>query len=345
MSCLGENMSEKEHYKLTIEPITCVHIGTGETLTPLDYKLTMFNGELQYFAYSVDAVMNRIVKNREKDIRTFRELNRLSNSNDMNVLVEFFNENADKDGIRKSELLALCPTTQDFKNCYHRNAEKNLLENAGEVLQIYRNGLSPVIPGSSLKGSIRTAVLNNRHCRSGYADAKKDPFRAVEIGDCEFSGKGSQLVGMLKIIGTKKQNNTQLQAEVIKGYLINDIEVNGNCRIAINKELIAKNYLQEPVSIEEIVRSCNNFYLRTFEKEYNEFYANKYESVDFIKTLRTELHSVKNTKDQFVIRVGRWSQKDFVTVDNDKFGTTRTVFNYDGQYLPLGWCKCTVKEM
>ena len=29
----------KERYKLTIEPITPVHIGTGVELTPLDYKV------------------------------------------------------------------------------------------------------------------------------------------------------------------------------------------------------------------------------------------------------------------------------------------------------------------
>ena len=24
------------------------------------------------------------------------------------------------------------------------------------------------------------------------------------------------------------------------------------------------------------------------------------------------------------------------------YGKTRTVFDYDGQYIPLGWCKCTI---
>ena len=62
----------------------------------------------------------------------------------------------------------------------------------------------------------------------------------------------------------------------------------------------------------------------------------------------------------FVIRVGRWSQVEFVTFGSDfrspktspgkggkpkGWGGTRTLFDYNGQYLPMGWCKCTIKPL
>lgn len=76
--------------------------------------------------------------------------------------------------------------------------------------------MAPVIPGSSLKGSIRTAILNaaldetymrdklprdDRRLQQellDYKDAKQDPFHAVQIGDCKFLAKGTQLVGLVK---------------------------------------------------------------------------------------------------------------------------------------------------
>ena len=282
-------------------------------------------------------LIQRIIKNRAKDIRKFRELNNLSASTDISELVEFYNENAE---LRKSEIVTLCPTTQEFRLRYNENREKGLLENAGEVSTIYRNGLNPVIPGSSLKGAIRTAVLKNRH-RNGYDEPNSDPFRAVGIGDCEFSGKGTQLVGLLKNFDKtgKSKEKMQIQAEVLKGYLMNS-SANGTSRICINGYLSN----EQPISIDEIISSCNDFFLETFRNEYNTFYRRSWDSkLNLITSLKNELENIVNAKNQFIVRLGRWSQREFVTVSG-KQSTTRTVFDYDGEYLPLGWCKCTVEK-
>ena len=57
----------KERYKLTIEPLTPVHIGTGVELTPLDYKVTSKLGTTDfkknmYFKFSSDNRINFLLK-------------------------------------------------------------------------------------------------------------------------------------------------------------------------------------------------------------------------------------------------------------------------------------------
>ena len=51
----------KKIYKLTVEPITCVHIGTGKQLTLLDYTVKETNsGTNKYIHFSADSILNRI---------------------------------------------------------------------------------------------------------------------------------------------------------------------------------------------------------------------------------------------------------------------------------------------
>lgn len=365
-------MSEKEHYKLNIEPITCVHIGTGETLTPLDYKIhTLKSGKNVYLAYSTDSILQHIAKDEAK----LKQFDELTKSNDMAALAKFFSENVTSD-----DRTAICDVTNEFFENFKKNAKKDPLENAREVLQMYRNGLNPVISGSSLKGSIRTAVLNAR-MRNGndyntfpqkaseiqkkllnYTNAKDDPFRAIEIGDCKFDGNGIEVVGILKNIKTRADeveahNDSQIQAEVLKGSLMKAKTI-GNGKICINGDLCCPKGVSKLISMNEIIDSCNYFFWREFKKEYDKFYSQAVDGVDLIGNLKDELEAVKNSKNQFIVRVGSWSQVEFVTFEENfrnpktpkikgkqlPYGTTRTVFDYDGQYLPLGWCKCSVEK-
>ena len=77
-----------------------------------------------------------------------------------------------------------------------------------------------------------------------------------------------------------------------------------------------------------------------------------------ISKLKIILSNSIKEKNTFIVRVGRFSQLEFVTMEESfraywdtkkksikQNGETRTVFDYDGQYIPLGWCKCKVEEV
>jgi CRISPR-associated protein Csm5 len=110
------------------------------------------------------------------------------------------------------------------------------------------------------------------------------------------------------------------------------------------------------ITFEDIQKSCNSFFWKEFVDEYNKFYKNVNDgSEELIVELKNKLDEARNTKGTFIIRIGRWSQVEFVTFEGDfkkpetrvikgrrlDYGTTRTLFDYDGKYVPMGWCILT----
>lgn len=391
----------KKHYKLTIEPITAVHIGTGQELTPLDYKILIAKSNgvpvMRYMRYSSDSILHRIATDSVK----MNEFDRISTQKDMRLYFDFFNKNCDANEDR----LYLCAMTDEFKETYKRNLEKDPLNNKAAVLEIFREGSSPnpVIPGSSIKGAVRTAVLNYflqnldeenyRKLESDFSHlrnpgdkakfdktiqkallnneskkdfAKTDAFRALEITDCRFGAKDSQIVGMIKNISPDRRRTgelkaiekLQIQAEAIKGFLM-DSSRTAECSLRLNADLV-KDGVTKSIKIHDIINACNDFYWNEFVDEYNKFYKDATEKVAIVARLRKELQKITGTPNQFILRVGRWSQCESVTLEGfsapktskdkktgmpKKYGTTRTVMDYNGEYLPMGWCKCTVEEI
>ena len=393
----------KERYKLTIEPLTPVHIGTGVELTPLDYKVTSKLGTTDfkknmYFKFSSDKILKRMIES--GDTQKLAKFEEASVKGNMKELQSFFQQNLTS----VDDLDYTCEVTNGFVKRYSENQGKDPYDNASKVYQMYRpEGLkTPIIPGSSLKGSIRTAVLNSilynisdekydklkgefqeiRNDRDkpkfesklqkallgNYSDAKNDPFRAVQIADCSFPAKNSQVVGELYNVSLNQKNNKvepigiQIIAEVIKGNLMGTSEKT-ETTLLIDTDLLKTNQITKKISAEEIAKSCNHFFKTQFDNEFEKFYE-LCESTNCSKLdeLDKQISNIVNANDNsFVIRVGRWSQVEFVTFGSDfrspktskdkktgkpkGWGGTRTLFDYNGQYLPMGWCKCTINKL
>ncbi len=390
----------KKIYKLTVEPIAPVHIGTGEVLTLLDYKVVVVksNGHLvkRYLRFSSENIMNRIAGIPEKAI----QFEKIASSGNMQGYFDFFNENCSA----QEDKIYLCVATNEFLKKYDENRQKDPMQNAAQVFETFRNegAARPVIPGSSLKGSIRTAVLQyflsqvsdleyeklgdefdgirDERQKAKYDSklqktilennnkdfAKSDPFRSVEIADCDFAGIETQIVGLIKNISQKNGDlkeieKLQIQTEAINGSLTGNTK-KAESLLRINEDLQnIENGVSKKISIKDIIEACNDFYLNQFNDEYRKFYKEAYEKVDKILELSKILKAAVNEKNTFILRVGRWSQCEAVTFEEpfrapktskDKrtgnpksFGETRSVFNFDGQYIPMGWCKCTVEEI
>jgi len=392
-------MTQKS-YILT--PVTGVHIGTGEELSPLDYKIAPKIGDLDfkkpvYWKFSSDRILQRLCGD-EKAISAFE---RASVEGNMKELYKFFQENC----IHRKDTDYPCEITKNFLTKYRENQKKDPHQNAAKVLQMYHTEgtPNPVIPGSSIKGSVRTALLNmyltglserdyqalhekfeqeNNRNKSeekmqkkllDYKDAKTDPLRAVSLSDCPFKAGGTQLVGGLDMVSFNKQTGSlesmgaQIQAEVLRGELLEGKAVSELC-ITINDMLQKTPFSlqreEQPkriktITFEDIHKSCNDFYWSEFQNEYDKFFKDVSDgSEKLITELKGKLGSAVKSEKQFIIRVGRWSQVEFVTFEDNfrkpktrivkgkelSYGTTRTLFDYDGKYVPMGWCILSVKE-
>ncbi len=393
----------KERYKLTIEPITPVHIGTGDELTPLDYTVNSKLGKLNfernmYLKFSSDRILNRLIES--GNTRLVTQFENASVQGNMKELQRFFQENFSS----IDDLDYPCEVTKGFANRYSANQGKDPYDNAAKVYPIYRpEGLkTPVIPGSSLKGAIRTAVLNSilyhisdeeykalkddfdrfrndkdkskfearlqKVLLGSYTDAKDDPFRAVQIADCIFPAKNSQIAGELYNVSLNPKDEKieslgiQILAEAIKGLLLG-ASAKAETTLLIDTDLLGTNQIKKKISAQEIVKSCNEFFEEQFYLEFKKFYEEAIDdSCDLIDKLSDIITEIKEKNDSsFVVRVGRWSQVEFVTIDDRVFrnpktprgkdgkpkgwGGTRTLFDYNGQYLPMGWCKCTFEKL
>jgi CRISPR-associated protein Csm5 len=392
----------KKTYTLT--PLTGVHIGSGEELSFLDYKivsrLTEFNFQKPtYVKFSSDRILQRIIES--GDQKKLAAFERASVNGNMKELQKFFHEHC----ISIKDTDYPCDITKGFLKTYNENLSKDSYQNAAIVFQMYHpeGSARPIIPGSSLKGSIRTALLNKYlHDLSDddynygleelenegkkekfdvrlqkklldYSDAKNDPLRTVAIPDSVFKASGTQLVGSFKIVSFDKHTenldsiDAQIQAEVIRGELLGgkaatELSINIDEKLQKTEIHSEKKFfkIEKAISFEDIRESCNYFYWREFQKEYDYFYKDVSDGTEMlINELKVRLDRARNTEGQFIIRVGRWSQVEFVTFEEnfrrpktrkDKFGKalgygeTRTLFDYDGKYLPMGWCVLTEKE-
>lgn len=386
----------KQHYALTVTPLTGIHIGTGEELTPLDYKIADKIGGIDlkkklYFKFSSDKILKRLIEE-GKDLTAF---DRASVTGNMKELQRFFQEQCTTLGDTEYP----CDITKGFFELYKHNAGKDPYENAARVFQMYRpeGSKKPVIPGSSLKGAIRTALLNYsidtlsnteydilrrdfyekrmsdpalQKRLFQYQDGKDDPLRCISVSDCPFPAKDSQLVGVLKNISCDKHtgelsglDKLQIQAEVIRGKLI-DGKADGVFTIDIDTDLqrttIPERFkVRKHISIQEIIDACNRFFWDEFNNEYDRFYKSSVDgATDIIEKLKPALEQESQKKNCCVIRVGRWSQVEFVTFAEDfrqpktptikgkkmNSGTSRTVFEYNGMYVPMGWCLIRLQE-
>ena len=144
----------KEIYKIKIEPLTAVHIGSGNSLLPIDYTLVNPNNstEKRYVKFSTDKIINSILESGSAQQK--QELQNTSDLNDINALAKFF---------RKYFYLGIeydSKITKDFLNLYSAKINSGFFENSLEINQILHHEAKPYIPGSSIKGAVRTAILN-----------------------------------------------------------------------------------------------------------------------------------------------------------------------------------------
>lgn len=234
-------MNIKEKHNMRLIPISAVHVGSGNTIDRMEYTLRERGEGLPAFLrFYPEKIVEDLVP---KEMETF---NNLIESNNLLGLSDFFGEHRSKKA-RKY----LGSTTQDFFSEYEDR--KNSLTNRLEIEEQYRaqGQASPIIPGSSIKGALRTAILNeqveilqrkepqkiaqyNKYREKydtkfqkeilHYTSPNDDPFRLISIEDCIFTPIGTQLVGRLmqyKPFSKKAEDfdTTAIFAEVIRGKL------------------------------------------------------------------------------------------------------------------------------
>lgn len=354
-------------YKVKYKILTPVHIGTGEELSPFDYVIAdnMFH---RIFTDELISSLN------EEQLRRFYNYIQTNNITSLRNLIV---ENFKPEKFSKYAVKVLPSIESKYRN------NLNNINNQLLVSPFIRtpDSFKPYIPGSSIKGAIRTAIIDNIVHQREYnpqnkdwelfameaieiissggqkqkrASISRDPFRTLKISDV-FIDDEVMLIGEVlnaRVNQIKNKLDTigiQMIKEVVSGYLNlgKPVEFEGEIRIDEFLPRVERHDgyygVSMPIDKDFIIKACNYFYGQELKREMG-FYELAVDMQDIIGKMRA-LFNVK--QNECLIRVGRFSGIYAVTINkfrkpsNKKWGTTRNLF--DGKY-PMGWIKIEFVE-
>lgn len=163
-----------ETYKLVITPITPIHIGSGEEINPGEYFL--FPKDRTIYAVDIGYMASKLLKGRDTILKWLE--------NDPVKWVVTAADNATFAGLVKKYSRFQCDVTeQDEREIRNRWGEG--VSRLG-ILTLQRPFRDPIIPGSSIKGAIRTALLY---------DMVKKPLDCAPFGGREVAGRERRQMG------------------------------------------------------------------------------------------------------------------------------------------------------
>jgi len=340
-------------YSLKCEILSPLHIGTGKEIEPFYYIIK----DHKFYKISLDNFLFEL----PSDDRIAFE--RLIDEGRLNKIRKFIGEkvNVEAYSIYSTDV---SPEVAKTYNSKLDDIQNQLLINpfirtAGEN--------KPYIPGSSIKGAIRTALISQIAQNSnfpkpqsyreefefesnvlGCTDAKNDPFRGIKIRDGLLPSDSTIITEVKNVTkdrnGNLSPNAIQLICEITYSR-ISKKPVVFETELIFDDRLFSTNYLSGDFIIEDIKEACNGFYLDKLQAEHNKFYKNSIIS-DLSQTLLNE----EVGDSSFLIRVGRFSGVESVTIDNYRnprppgkgiWGKSR---NLAEMKYPMGWIKVTISE-
>lgn len=342
-------------YKLKCEILSPIHIGTGDEIGPMDYLIK----EGKFYKIKFE----RYVSNMDDKQR--EEFEGLIDKGNLIEIRNYVTENIDTE----KESVYSTDVNSNIVNLY--NSKLSNIDNQLLIGPFIRTegGSIPFVPGSSIKGAIRTAIVNDLANKSslpkpkypkeeyefesrvlGYKDAKNDPFRGIKLKDGHLK-ENTTIIREVRNVSKKngnmlQANNIQIISEVTHS-LITGKTVDFETEISFDEALFATNYLSKKITLEEIINSCTTFYRDKMEKEHIKFYKNTESEKYSTMLLETPLD-----KNSFILRIGRFSGVESVTLDNYRnpkppgnkttWGTTRNLVE---KIYPMGWVKVSVGEL
>lgn len=346
-----------QRYKVIGTILSPVHIGTGKEWDPTRYFI---NPEQKYLStYDPDQLLFSL------EAAKIDEFYALLEKNNPVHIRSFFSEIA-----RQRPNGHQIDVTDEVAEWYQSRIDSQ----ANQLLinPFIRFGASeePYIPGSSLKGSVRTAIVSavaaqNPNLRPpkafgresymfesvvmNYRDAKADPFRALKFSDMYFDQTSTSIISTVVNTNaegsTREQTGVEMQYEVLKSAISTQTTISFQGEMRLDTDLIRKNQFRNPISVLQMLNSCNQFYNDKMEMEHEKFYQNRPSEPFSERLLKTDVG-----KDACLVRLGRFSGVESVTLDKFRnpqppgrhgWGKTRNLA--EGVY-PMGWVKLTLER-
>lgn len=240
-------------------------------------------------------------------------------------------------------------------------------KSANELASATRNPLTQamIIPGSSIKGAIRTAIIDfkdkgelkravqqkkyKEQLQAWFGKIGENAFQALKIPDFELLPNASEFVRPWerKLKQEAGQTKDAGMKDICETMPIGTNNLYGKMLIG---RTAVKSPNKNPLSFWKfgaIAKVCYDFYYKRMLEEYEKFYKLPHfaGSKHFIEKLMASVEDAKQGK-ALLLRVGHYSHVESITVENhapetpkkngkpSPYGKTRTLA--DGKY-PFGW--------
>lgn len=355
----------KALFDCTIKVLTVVHIGSDEFYDPTAFKVDRVKRELLHF--DPFEVLPKLSKS---ELAQFTAACTKGTPASLLHVYRFF-DRLNLDGRR-------IPVSQDFVNHYDNVLRKQEREFERELnrFQIARtqylsNDQRPYIPGSSIKGAIRTGVLNHlaKIKTSGerqrfnsareleqflleYSRVNEDPFRFLKISDF----MPTENVKTEICYGVNIKKNMEFRQARGPIQILEIIKAQSTFKGSIAIEDITLTNSRTKISAKDIFKYCNDFYVSEFNREAKELAPAGF-------ALR---YNQGQEDSRYLLRIGKHSGAESVTIApfrsiliRGQRGQSRTAKgattiwlaskvrrpNSARDLIPFGWISLTLKAM
>lgn len=327
-------------------PLTPIHVGSGQTLAPEEYLIRddMFIRFNPHAVLRDMAAADRLEYEKRLERNEFQAAQRLLQSCCK----------PDRHGLYRVEIGR--GSQRELRDLV------NTPERRGEVQALLRNPHSgaPVLPGSSLKGAIRTAVVNGfaRDHRSAVKQAvnaeprkdrrwqaleetalnfelrrtESDPLRMLHVADAELPRDAARVdqAQVVKYSAVGQPLKMQVHCERLLSRADAEppeftVELRFAERQAGHGPVAAR--LGRSLDLEQIRRECNSFYVERMRAELERFFAAegepeaRYGAAGVIQWRNGKVLIAKSLRERgWLLRVGRFSHFESLSVDGLREG-------------------------
>ncbi len=364
-------MSFLTSHPLHITPLSPVHIGCNETYDPTNYVI---DGDA-FYEFNTDIAISSLTEVAQKKL--LKIVSGHANQDMLKQVQSFFYEN-------REALMAQAehyfPVGKGVSGLYEKRIGKTAQHEQGGNQVLNKLGIErssynpldrkPIFPGSSIKGAMRTAMLNQindgarkqnrernkqlqeRLFEYSMRDLQKDPMRLVSVGDARWTAShnipGSEIRFAVNRKRRLKEGERLQQSMAEEKGLYQILEcvsaMQPRCLTTTlnlhNPEAAKQHQNKLPKaelqwSIGDIAQACNDFYQKLFQRETENMRKMGYLDSAWLELVQhifsPEILKKLDSNQAFILRLGRHSGAEAVTLEGARNGSIKIMGGNKGE--------------
>ncbi|OQB48148.1 MAG: RAMP superfamily protein [bacterium ADurb.Bin157] len=315
-----------KHYKIKLHTLSQIHIGSGEVYDPTQFVIN----EDGMCVFDRDD----FIKSLNDD--QLKELSKLSlDSNKPVSVFRFFKDKFDKTKVKHRVI----KISKDLREGYQKLCNSGALDKSViNQFELKRNIFNPIkgmpyIPGSSLKGCIKTFWMSEQNKLQAKikneSNIKKlensilegsfgnDPFRFVKVSDLYPVVEDNNEEALTEIvyavmIPKKADKEARSELTVALEVIKKGVVFKGTISIDDQGELPSRQAVQI-AGIETLMQTSKNYYVKKMLSE-NDLLG----KLGAMRLSVDKEFAGKLYKSSFLVRLGHHSSAEFITIDDNK---------------------------